>query len=339
VLFACLATGGARAADLPPIVCTSESSVALELAGADWPPALARETRADLAAGLRVHGIQLCSAAQPGLHQPVATIVLHWNPLDAPLVGIEVQDRVTNKRVLRDVPLGAISADARALALAQAADELLRASWVELRLQDAPEPIRPMPEAVAKTVEMPQIEAPTLRSKMLGARFATEMYGGGLKLFGADAYVAFWLAPRFGFSVALGVRTAGRVPAEYGSIYASALTGSVGLMFPLLSRESRFNFLVNTVGHFGELAFTGRGVDGRVRSLSKMAFVASARLDLCATLRITDALQLELGIGPGMALRAATAVETVRGRAEESEEHVSSRGFELHANLGLGGLL
>jgi hypothetical protein len=327
------------AQDLALGVCTGETNVVLRFDGAGWPISLAQETRADLDAGLRVRGIQLCGIATALSAQPVATILLHWNPLDAPLVSVEVQDAVTNKRVLRDVPLAPIAQDARALALAQAADELLRASWVEVRLEDAPEPVRPIPQAIAKTVELPQIESSLTRTKMLGARFASELYGGGLKLFGADAYVAFWLAPRLGFSVALGVRTAGRVAAEHGSIYASALTGSVGVMFPVFPRESRFNLLVNTVGHVGELALTGRGTGAQVRALSRMAFVASARLDLCATMRITDALQIELGFGPGMTLRAATAVESLRGATNADIERISSRGLELHATLGLGALL
>lgn len=320
--------------------CGGDAAVAVRFAGEGWPSSLERDTREDLRAGLRVRGIELCGAEADQRTESVATIVMHWRREPDALVSVEVQDTLTNKRVLRDLPLQPIAQDARALALAQAADELLRASWVELRLHDAPEPVRPLPEVVERAVELPpRAASATSSTKMLGARFASEIYGGGLKLFGADAYVAFWLAPRLGFSVALGVRSASKVRAQHGSIDASALTASAGLMLPLLPRESRLNLVVSTVGHVGELALTGRGDGKDVRSQSQMAIIASARIELGATLRLTDALQVELSFGPGVSLRAASAIESSRVATEEEVERVSSRGLELHGTLGVGGLL
>jgi hypothetical protein len=263
----------------------------------------------------------------------VATVVLHWNPFDAPLVSVEVQDELTNKRVLRDLRLATIAPDARALALAQAADELLRASWVELRLQDAPAPIRPAPQVVQKTVELPVVGgASAPLSRVLGARFAGEIYGGGLRLMGADAYIAFWLAEHFGISVAIGARASARVPAPHGSVDASALTASAGTMVALWPRDARFNVLLNLIVHVGELALTGRGNMMSVRSQSQMAFIVSGRLDIRSVLRLTEGLQIELGLGPGVSLRAASANDT-------DSAVVSTRGLELHGTLGVGGRL
>jgi hypothetical protein len=280
-----------------------------------------------------VRGIGLCTAQDAVTTPPVATVVLHWNPFDGPIVSVEVQDELTNKRVLRDLRLATIAPDARALAMAQAADELLRASWVELRLHDAPEPARPAPQVVQKTVELPAVEgASATQTKVLGARFASEFYGGGLRLLGADAYVAFWLADHFGITVAIGARAARRVSAPHGDIDASALTASAGGMLAIWHRDSRFNVLLNLVAHVGELALTGRGTVEDVRSQSQMAFIASGRLDVCSVLRLTEGLQIELGLGPGVSLRAASANDS-------AERIVSTRGIELHGTLGIGGRL
>jgi hypothetical protein len=281
---------------------------------------LANDTSDDLRAGLRVRGIALCTVADSFTTQPVATVL--------------VQDELTNKRVLRDLRLANIAPDARALALAQAADELLRASWVELRLSDAPEPAREPPAVVQETVEqLPGNDpaGPGL-TKVLGARFAGEIYGGGLRLLGADAYIAFWLAQHLGLSVAIGARAAQHIEAPHGSIDASALTASAGLIVALWEREARFNVLLNLVAHVGELALTGRGNLTDVRSQSQMAFIASGRLDICSVLRVTEGFQIELGLGPGMSLRAASANDTTR-------VITSTRGFELHGTLGVGGRL
>ena len=329
----CLPGRLTHAEESDSVTCGGPASVLLRFGGQGWPANLARDTRDDLRAGLRVRGIALCSDEELIRVQPVATVILHWNPYDAPQVSVEVQDEVTNKRVLRDLRLGPIAADARALALAQAADELLRASWIELRLHDAPEPAVAPPEVVKETVELPRAEhIPAAQTRVLGARFASELYGGGLKLYGADAFVAFWLADRFGISVSVGARAAKRVGAPNGAIDASALTASAGALMALWERDARFNILMNMVWHVGELALTGRGNNEDVRSQSQMAFIASARLDLCAVLRLTDALQVELGLGPGMSLRAASARDT-------KSSVVSTRGLELHGTLGLGGRL
>lgn len=53
---------------------------------------------------------------------------------------IVVRDALTRKQLERTLELGALPADSRALAIAAAADELLRASWAELLLRDAPPP-------------------------------------------------------------------------------------------------------------------------------------------------------------------------------------------------------
>lgn len=332
-LMLCAHARIARAEESGGVMCGSEASVLVRFVGQGWPTGLARDTLADLRAGLRVRGIALCTGEEAVRVRPVATVLLHWNPFDSPQVSVEVQDEVTNKRVLRDLRLGPIAADARALALAQAADELLRASWIELRLHDAPEPAVPPPEVVEKTVELPSLEhGSAAQTRVLGARFASEIYGGGLKLFGADAYVAFWLADRLGISVAIGARAAQSLRAPHGQIDASALTASLGALFALWDRDDTFNMLLHLVGHVGELALTGRGDREGVRSQSQMAFIVSGRLEVCGVLRLTDALQIELAVGPGMSLRAATANDS-HGAV------VSSRGFELHGTLGLGGRL
>jgi len=315
------------------VACGSEASVLIRFLGEGWPAELARDTRDDLRAGLRVRGIGLCTAEDTITTPPVATVVLHWNPFDAPLVSVEVQDELTNKRVLRDLRLATIAPDARALALAQAADELLRASWVELRLQDAPEPARPAPQVVQETVQLPSVgSAPQPQTKVLGARFAGEIYGGGLRLLGADAFITFWLADHIALSVAIGARASERIQAPHGSIDASALTASAGLMVALWPRDARFNVLINAIAHVGELALTGRGNMVNVRSQSQMAFIASGRLDVTSVLRLTEGLQIELGLGPGASLRAASAFDT-------ESSVISTRGLELHGTLGLGGRL
>jgi hypothetical protein len=112
------------------VECRYERYVVL-VALEGFDPALATEVRKDLAAELAPRGIGVCTA-----HAPDGELAAElWLSVPEPaLVSIQVDDRVTGKRVARDVPATGIPPGGKALAIAIAADELLRASWAELDL-------------------------------------------------------------------------------------------------------------------------------------------------------------------------------------------------------------
>jgi hypothetical protein len=115
-------------ATAPP--CQAERFVVLR-SREGLAPALFNEVRTDLAAELAHRGILVCNeGASP--REPAAIVVLS---ADDARVVIELDDRVTHKRVGRDLTLSSIPANGRALAIAIAIDELLRASWAELTLR------------------------------------------------------------------------------------------------------------------------------------------------------------------------------------------------------------
>lgn len=71
---------------------------------------------------------------------------------DATEATLSIDDLVTRKSVRRAVALDDIAPGARPRALALAVAELLRASWAELALADAPAPPTPPPEPVRRAV-------------------------------------------------------------------------------------------------------------------------------------------------------------------------------------------
>lgn len=93
---------------------------------------LAIEVRKDLSAELTPRGIGVCSAR--GSEGEVAADI-ELRQSEASQISIHVDDYTTGKRVARDVPLARIPVGGRALAIAIAIDELLRASWAELTLR------------------------------------------------------------------------------------------------------------------------------------------------------------------------------------------------------------
>ncbi len=125
-----LCASHARAQESAPSTeCSSERFIVLTEDGLD--PALFAEVRTDLATELAHRGIDVC-APDATTREPAALATL--SSTDSTVV-VELNDRLTHKRVGRDLTLSRLPANGRALAIAIAIDELLRASWAELTLR------------------------------------------------------------------------------------------------------------------------------------------------------------------------------------------------------------
>lgn len=198
-------------------------------------PALAVRVRSELRAGLAPSNIEVCGAAPPGSPEPLARVTIEPGR-ESGSFRVDVVDSVTQKGVGRDLALAELPADGRPLAVAVAAEELLRASWAELALRGArSSPSAPPPE-VRAVVEPRPAAAPRRRHVALGARLGFEHFTGGQTHYGGEAFV---LAPTgavvAGF-LALGGRRALSTQATHGSIDASALSGELGVALTFLRR-------------------------------------------------------------------------------------------------------
>jgi len=321
-------------ADADVKTCASDPWVELAFEGASWPVALRWDTSEDLRAGLRLRGIGLCADGQGAAHvAPVARAVLQAEGTERFEVTIEIQDALTEKRVSRKVELRRTAVDARALVLAQAVDELLRASWIELTIPNAPEPARPPPPAVRKVIQERVHEArhaPVERLQMFGARLASELYLGGLQLFCPDAQVAIWLGERLALSVVLGARMSPAIHTTHGSIDASAVVAGGALRAPVWPRTAPFNLLGSVGVQVAALTLTGRG-SWPAQAQTRRGVGVTAQLGLSAVWQFAELVHLEVELGPGLALCSVTATDTER-------DVVSTRGLHVHGALSIGGL-
>lgn len=211
--------------------CTGERPwVAL---GGGVRPALARAVASELRAGLAPSHIDVCTEDSLPPSEPLARVTLaQVGEAEPARFSLDVTDSVTQKRVGRDLSLEKLPADGRALALAVAAEELLRASWAELALRGVHRPATAPPPEVRAVVERAP-PAPR-RFTAIGARLAFEHFTGGQTHYGGDAFLALPLGPRFGIVAALGARRGLSEQAPHGSIGARALSGELGLSLSLL---------------------------------------------------------------------------------------------------------
>lgn len=127
----------------------------------DLDPELLAEVRTDLATELGHRGLPVCD---PGSTTREPAVIVELSRQDA-LVVIELDDRVTHKRVARDLSVASMPANGRALAIAVAIDELLRASWAELSLNRATKSEPEAPTAAAEPPPPPKLAPPRRRER------------------------------------------------------------------------------------------------------------------------------------------------------------------------------
>jgi hypothetical protein len=196
--------------------------------------------RAELAA----RQIDVCSdaAGHPG---PLLATVDVAPQGDGAAIAVEVRDRLTAKRIVRDVDLTAVPVDGRALTLAAAAEELLRATWAELALTTAPPPAAPVPQGVeALVVEAhaaPAAPAPSAPTPWVSfmTMAAFEIGSGGI-LYGADLRATVPAGHRLAGVVRAGLREAPVVPGDDGKVHASVILGGLGASFRTTPSGSQY---------------------------------------------------------------------------------------------------
>lgn len=179
---------------------------------------------------LESRGLDLCD---PSDRKPIAVLRLAAHEGDVTLT-VEARDRITAKELKRDVPVGNYPEDARPLLVAVAMDELLRASWAELVLKDAPAPAEPPPKAVTDVVAdvARPAQARPLRARV-GASAAIDHFAQGATLLGGDLAFGIWITSRFALSLRLGLRGAFSSDSASGSVSPSMIAGGAAASFTI----------------------------------------------------------------------------------------------------------
>ena len=314
---------GARAQDR----CADATipAVAVTFVGDAFPDAFRSRVLGELGGALAAQDMVACEEAQVAGRETVAHIELRTLGLPRVAVVIEVSDRVTQKRLARDLDLATFPEDGRALALAVASDELLRASWMELAMADAPPPALPPPPQVTRTVTR-EIERASPGATSIGTRFAAEAYGGGEAHLGGDLFVAHDVGAHARITLFAGARRGLAREGQHGSVVASALSG--GLAIGWLPIEGRVRPGLELGVRAAQVFFEAEAdPGGTARNDGGVVVVPT----LAATLSLepVDALTIDLALGGGIAARGVAAVDA-------GTRITGATGAVLVSHLGLG---
>jgi hypothetical protein len=318
----------AQAAEPPGFRCGESDRpwVELQFEGEGWDARLQQNIRADLAAGLRLRGLLVCGPEKPGLEAPLASVQLSAAELNRVAVEIEVHDALTNKYVLREVDTRNVPGDARGLTLAAAAEELLRASWAELALEDAPPPAREPPVEVTNAVR--PVDPLRRNAHAVGLRFSAEYHAGGQTQFGPDAWFDLWLNEYVAVELSFGYRHGLDEPAENGTIESQAVVFGTDLFMAFAGRSSQLLLGTRLGMQFAAFEFSGRANEGSVGN-DRAGFGLTARAALVLRLTLGNLADLRLEAGPGVSIRAVEALD-------EDEDVTGTGGVQAHGELGFG---
>src|SRR5450432_2744856 len=318
-----------RSARAEPPLCgqTDQTWVNVKFVGRGWTKKLSDAVMAELKTYLAGNGIAACAEAPSAILPPVAVVEIVADDPNSVLISIQVRDKVTAKQVGRDTDLGALPADGRPLAVAAAADELLRVTWAELALRSSHLPAMEPPEAVLRAARETLPIAPSSTDRLeLGARMSVAHFGGGQTQLGPDGFVRAAITPRVGTELAVGGRSGLSVKAPHGTIRSHALVGSLGVVAALF-RSTPLRFDVGAGFRGTSVSFEADAVPG-VQGGSSSAMTVSAYGVAGLSIRIVSSLHLNFGLGVGAPIRSASATDdgiVVSGVT----------GVELFGNAGL----
>ena len=319
VVLAAIAAPASAEADVP---CGQGTRPWIAVAGSITElPDVVPLMRAELAA----RAIDVCVDPAGHAAPPLATVDVSSASSGA-AIAVEVRDRLTEKRIVRDVDLTAVPADGRALTLAAAADELLRATWAELALATAPPPAAPVPRGVESLVE----EARTVPSRAatpppvplagwvgFETMAAFEIGAGGI-LYGGDVRLSVPAGQRFSGLARAGVREAPVAEGTDGRVHTSLVLAGLGASFRTTPTGGRYALDVVARGDVARVSYVAvpnPGATGQAQTGT--AVLVSGGVDawvaLGSAVRFTCELLGEVPVRPVRAEDAGRQVTAIAG--------------------------
>jgi hypothetical protein len=301
-----------------PVVAASFSGL--------WAPALEETVLADLAADLVPTGRAVCAPTEEGIataSSAPARVDLRWLAPASVAIAIEGVDTVP---LSRQIDLRRVPEDGRALTIAVAAGELLRAGWIRPAAVEPPTPVATaLRAAPLSPAPLPLRETP--RDLSVGVRAAFEHYQGGQTQLGFDLQGALWLSERAGAELSLGLRnnaTGTQTPS--GEIDSRAVGASASVLFALLPRGGMLGLDVQAGARLLWVRYEGLATPAAIGKVASDVAVY-LRGGLAAHVALGSALSLGAAAGVGAPLRSFSA-----DAAGHPVTAVSD--LELYAQLG-----
>jgi hypothetical protein len=280
--------------------CPTDGRTAVLLRANEIEPRVAREVADHLRRSLEQRRIAVCTTDDA---RATASLDLVAGEGTFTLT-LRIDERP--KTAVREVDVSPIPPDGRPLAVAQAADELLRASWPE-RFSDAPPAPRPpldVPREPARP--LPEEPAPARGRVHVGLGVGAELFSSGHAQAGPELDVTLAPVTWLGIGARGGMRASASRSATYGEHETTALLGSAGVAYrAALARKVGLDLGPRLhVMRFSFATTPSAGFVARDEDALAVCATAEAR----AWIVPVEPIQVGLALAVGAPLRAARAV-------------------------------
>ncbi|HEY2368593.1 MAG TPA: hypothetical protein VGH87_19485 [Polyangiaceae bacterium] len=234
------------------------------------------------AAELRARHIAVCNTPAEGAPPPLGVVAVRTSS-EAAFVEVDVRDDLTAKSLKREVALADVPSDVRALTVAVAADELLRASWAELAVKSAfsAKQQEKVPAEVRDVVRDTMVDVPKRDEPRIafGAGAVLDAFTGGSTLLGADVLADAWIVPRLRIVARFGLRSGLSARGADGDVSTSAISFKLGAALTLTPPQLRAGLDLALRAGAMRVAFVATPSTGAsARSLADTAVLADAAL-------------------------------------------------------------
>lgn len=298
------------------VASTAEQQVYYEATFEPDDGALAKRLRRHLSAALAARGLHL--SVQQSATQPLAGIFIRYTATNIAAVqaAIEVRDALTQKRVERTMDLTAIPSDSRMLAIASSADELLRASWAELAMIDAPKPVSVPPASVLQSVEKSFEKKPVERRTEVVPELGGSLFWRRAALLGKVRFL-HWFTPRWALLVAPAFGLGLRQRATHGSLRTDTLELEAGAAYAVIPNTAPWGLDIALSTSMLRVSYTARANDlGEANSFSDWALGSALGVRGFwgrGTLRLSAAAAATYVLRPSRATDEGKTVSAVHG--------------------------
>lgn len=288
---------------------------------------LATDIADDLRASLRERGITMeLSSAQDV--SALATVRLDFAEYATGRLRIVVEDALTRKVVERTIELAQEPVDVWSVLIAAAADELLRASWIELRLSDAPSPTRAVPAEIQEVVTS-SLASPTSPLSVWGlGADASFVFSEGASFLGAR--LALTQASLSPLTLTLGVGAVALLPlsSERVRIEGVWLFADVETGIALLPRTGDVRLSIVVASRIGALVARATTSEAFLQTQDASAWAILLDGGFRGGFSLHEGTQLSLGLLVGAPLLGVTLSDGARDVA-------SFHGLSLRAEVGV----
>jgi hypothetical protein len=265
-----------------PAKCDEPHSVDVTVDVQPPDAASQRALERNLAVELRASGMAACSAT------PADRVLahVHLRALSPDLARVSIMIEIAAaqlERTVRMLDVSQLPGDARPLAVASAADELLRTALEESRTtaRRRARPPRPSPSpAVSRGLPPAEPLPPARPSVELGVAGAGSAFSGQRVAFGADLLGRWWPLPRIAATARLGGARALAESSELGSVRANDVHGALGVGVALVPADATVGLSAQAAFNVMRVSFEVAPVTGAVtRPGNAWALVGSAGVE------------------------------------------------------------